>query len=98
MFNLTVGESIWLHLPIIQKLFVNSKRLFHGVSYYQAAVPTYPAGQIGFLICSNVDIDFAKPLRKFDQSFEQAKLKYYNSQIHTASFVLPQFAANALYN
>ena len=40
---------------------------------------------------------FEVPLRKVtDADVQDMKLKYYNSAIHSAAFVLPQFATAAL--
>jgi hypothetical protein len=47
---------------------------------------TDPSGQIGITVCSKAEgRDLAQPLRAVP------KCRYYNSEIHKASFVLPEF-------
>jgi hypothetical protein len=46
-----------------------------------------PSGQIGFVICSKeAGRSMSTPLR------EVPDCKYYNNKVHSASFVLPEFA------
>jgi len=86
----TQAECIWLHLDLIKTMVEFSKNLFTHVEYGFTTIPTYPCGQIGFLILSNAG-SCKVPKRTID-----AEMKYYNSEIHSASFVLPQFARKAL--
>ena len=51
IFNLP-GECIWLHIPLIKSVLEFSRRLFPVVSYGYTTIPTYPSGQIGFILCS----------------------------------------------
>jgi len=93
------AENVWLHLDIIERLVKSAKALFPKVDYAYCTIPTYPGGQIGFLFESNdAHRDFHKPLRTTEQAFAKgtAPLQYYNSAIHAASFVLPEFAAKRL--
>jgi spermidine synthase len=93
---LTIGECHFLHLDLIKKVHKNCKKLFKTVNYAYCSVPTYPSGCIGFFIMSDSELNFKIPLRSFGEDFEKIKLRYYNSQVHTASFCLPQFVVNAL--
>jgi len=87
------AENIWLHLGIIKDLINTCKLIFSNVEYAYVTIPTYPSGQIGFVLCGS---DSCKiPKRKISEK-EQIELKYYNSTIHTASFTLPEFAKKAL--
>ena len=45
------GESIWLHLPIIEDVLSFCRGLFPVVEYAHTSIPTYPSGQIGFVLC-----------------------------------------------
>jgi spermidine synthase len=84
----TQGESLWLHLHIIKEMIVFCKELpFAHVEYAYCTIPTYPSGQIGFVICSKGG-SCKKPARQFSHP----ELRYYNADIHCASFVLPEFA------
>ena len=83
----TQGECIWLHLPLIRELRETTKRLFPVADYAFTTIPTYPSGQIGFVICSKeAGRSMSTPLR------EVPDCKYYNNKVHSASFVLPEFA------
>jgi spermidine synthase len=85
-----------LHLNLIKEVLDNSRKIYPTVQYAWASVPTYPSGQIGFILCSNEEKDMKTPVRTFTKEFERAKLRYYNSDVHSAAFVLPQFAKNVL--
>ncbi|CAG8681274.1 15630_t:CDS:2, partial [Acaulospora morrowiae] len=93
----TQGECQWLHLNIINEVLTYCRSLFPVVEYAYTTIPTYPSGQIGFILCSNDSSrDLRKPLRRWTEEEEEKLLSYYNSQIHEAAFVLPQFTKNAL--
>lgn len=92
----TQGECAWLHAELIRPLMLGCSKLFPVVEYAYTTVPTYPSGQIGFIICSNdADVDLKIPQRKPTDDLQNV-LRYYNSQLHQAAFVLPQFAKRAL--
>ncbi|KAH3688218.1 hypothetical protein WICPIJ_000804 [Wickerhamomyces pijperi] len=93
----TQSESIWLHLPIIKELKKTCKEVFAHAEYATSTIPTYPSGQIGFMICTkDPENDVTKPSRTLPVEEENKLFKYYNSKVHEASFVLPNWAANAL--
>lgn len=67
------------------------------VEYAYTTIPTYPSGQIGFMVCcKDKDRDVKIPLRSIEPAEEMKKYQYYNEGIHKASFVLPNFAIKAL--
>uniref|UniRef100_H2YMD8 Spermidine synthase n=1 Tax=Ciona savignyi TaxID=51511 RepID=H2YMD8_CIOSA len=45
------GECMWLHLKLICKMKEFCESLFPSVSYGYCTIPTYPSGQIGFMLC-----------------------------------------------
>uniref|UniRef100_A0A183C527 PABS domain-containing protein n=1 Tax=Globodera pallida TaxID=36090 RepID=A0A183C527_GLOPA len=92
------AESIWLHLPLISKMVNCARELFPSVAYASASVPTYPSGTIGYLVASKrQEHDLTVPLRPLDSSeCRSMGLKFYNHHLHSASFVLPNFAKEAL--
>jgi spermidine synthase len=91
----TQGESVWLHLDIIKPLMDSIRQTYSTVEYAYTTIPTYPSGQIGFIIAGKNRASCKKPLR--EPSKEQTeKFKYYSSEIHEASFVLPAFAKKAI--
>lgn len=63
------------------------------VTYAFCAIPTYPSGQIGFILCTKAGgkTDIKQPARA-----PPAGLRYYTPEVHKAAFVLPKFAADEL--
>ncbi|KAG6970912.1 hypothetical protein JG688_00004661 [Phytophthora aleatoria] len=89
----TQGECLWLHLDLIVDVMQRCQNLFPTVNYSYTTIPTYPSGQIGFIMCSLDQSEgvLTKPKRTPDAKMEQT-LRYYSAKIHEASFVLPSFA------
>lgn len=92
------GESMWLHADLIAPMIRACRGIFATVEYACTTIPTYPSGQIGFLLCSNdesstlsLQMDARAPSKTI-----QDGLRYYNADIHKAAFVLPEFAKRAL--
>jgi len=46
------AETVWLNLDLIKNMITFCEELFPMVDYARIAVPTYPSGQIGCLMCS----------------------------------------------
>ncbi|CAN6213811.1 unnamed protein product [Urochloa humidicola] len=99
----TQAESIWLHMHIIEDIVANCRQVFKGsVNYAWTTVPTYPSGVIGFMLCSTEGptVDFQHPVINIEEDEHSTKskgpLKFYNSEIHTASFCLPSFAKRVI--
>ncbi|KAI5807771.1 Spermidine/spermine synthase [Pyronema omphalodes] len=93
----TQAENQWLHLKLITELKKSCREVFPTVEYAYTTIPTYPSGQIGFMVCSkDANRDVSKPLRSLPEEEENKRYRYYNSKIHEASFVLPNFAKLAL--
>jgi spermidine synthase len=93
----TQGECQWLHLELITQVQTYCREIFPVVEYAYTTIPTYPSGQIGFVLCSKDPSHNLKiPLRKWSEEEEEELCRYYNSQIHEASFILPQFTKNFL--
>lgn len=82
----TQGECLWIHLTLIEELKKMTAGLFPVSEYAYTTIPTYPSGQIGFMLCSKEPgRDMRTPLRKVEGC------RYYNSDVHRAAFVLPEF-------
>ena len=47
----TQGECQWLNLELIKEVLRKAKDHFPAVDYAYTCTPTYPCGQIGFLLC-----------------------------------------------
>ncbi|XP_065842258.1 spermidine synthase-like [Oscarella lobularis] len=75
-----------------------SQNVFPSSQYYYISSPSYPSGELGFVISGkspNMKFDF--PLKELsDNEVRSMKLRYYNSQVHKAAFVLPQFTKERL--
>ncbi|KAL8839227.1 MAG: hypothetical protein Q9176_004558 [Flavoplaca citrina] len=94
---ITQAENQYLHLPLIVQLRKSCLEIFPRVEYGYTTIPTYPSGQIGFLVCcKDKDRNVKEPLRSWNVEEEEKLCKYYNKEIHSASFVLPVFARKAL--
>eukprot|EP00898_Chlorokybus_atmophyticus_P003176 jgi/Chlat1/385/Chrsp10S01496 len=102
----TQAECTWLHLDLIKELTADAAAIFKGgVQYAYTTIPTYPSGQIGFLLCATEGgeagvHDFRTPVTSLPAKpaspVSIPPLKYYNPRVHSAAFVLPQFAHEAL--
>ncbi|KAI0291607.1 saccharopine dehydrogenase [Multifurca ochricompacta] len=80
----TQAECLWLHLPLIGQLRLTTRELFETAEYAFTTIPTYPSGQIGFLVCSTApNRDLKTPVRSVPGT------RYYNVDVHKAAFVLP---------
>ncbi|KAI5892574.1 spermine synthase [Schizophyllum commune H4-8] len=85
------SECLWLHLPLIKDVVSMARDIFPVVEYAYTTIPTYPSGQIGFLVCSkDADGDLRSPARAVPGT------AYYNADVHRAAFVLPEFARSVL--
>ncbi|GJJ14450.1 hypothetical protein Clacol_008714 [Clathrus columnatus] len=83
----TQAECLWLHLDFITELKNTVGKLFPKVEYAYTTIPTYPSGQIGFIVASKTEgRDLRTPLRKVTES------RYWNESVHRSAFVLPEFA------
>ena len=82
----TQAECLWLHLPLIGELRRTTLEIFETAEYAFTTIPTYPSGQIGFLVCStSPNRDLKAALRTVPNTC------YYNANVHKAAFVLPEF-------
>ncbi|KAK6515078.1 putrescine aminopropyltransferase [Arthrobotrys conoides] len=93
----TQAENQWLHIDLIQRLKQDCRKTFPVAEYAYTTIPTYPSGQIGFMVCcKDATRDVTKPLRKWSEEEEEKLCRYYNAKIHEASFILPTFARKKL--
>ncbi|WPH02520.1 Spermidine [Acrodontium crateriforme] len=91
------SENPWLHMKMLVDLKKSVKTVFPVVEYGWTTIPTYPSGQIGFLVCSkDAKSNVTKPLRKLSEEEEDNQFRYYSAKVHEAAFVLPKFAEKAL--
>ena len=87
----TQGECIWLHAPLIKELKRSTGEIFTVSEYAFTTIPTYPSGQIGFMVCAKGEKrDLKTPVRKVPNTI------YYNENVHKAAFILPEFIRSFL--
>lgn len=99
----TQAESMWINLDLIRKLVRDSLFIFSNAEYATTQIPTYPAGQIGFLLCSKdklassraKPVSCAVPVRTISAE-DAEKYKFYSSALHSAAFVMPAFVQREL--
>ena len=92
----TQGECMWLHLNLIKPLVQSIRARYTSVEYAYTTIPTYPSGQIGFIVASKGRKTCKEPVREADPE-TLAAIKYYSPELHKAAFVLPAFAKRAIF-
>jgi len=96
-FLRVVAENPWLHMKLIAELKKSCGEVFPVAEYGWTTIPTYPAGQIGFMVCcKDSSRNVKKPLRSLSEQEEDKLFRYYSKQVHEAAYVLPKFAEKAL--
>ncbi len=90
----TQGESFFMHSDVVCDLMRIARNNFPITAYSYMMVPTYPGGTLGVCLGS-MRYSLSEPCRKPTAAM-QAKLRYYTSDIHRASMVLPAFGARLL--
>eukprot|EP00565_Helicotheca_tamesis_P000882 CAMPEP_0185737212 /NCGR_PEP_ID=MMETSP1171-20130828/29942_1 /TAXON_ID=374046 /ORGANISM="Helicotheca tamensis, Strain CCMP826" /LENGTH=307 /DNA_ID=CAMNT_0028408085 /DNA_START=339 /DNA_END=1262 /DNA_ORIENTATION=- len=92
----TQGECLWLHVDIIRPLINSISTKYTTVEYAYTTIPTYPSGQIGFIVATKGGDSCKLPVRKPSKEVRKG-LKYYSTELHSAAFVLPAFAKRAIF-
>jgi spermidine synthase len=91
----TQAENIWIHMKLIKSMYDFIQTIgFKSVEYAVIQMPTYPNGSIGFFLCSK-----GKPVRDSPRPVPedvQKELRYYDSEMHQAAFMLPVFVKRQL--
>ena len=88
-------ECQWLHLDIIRPILETCGKSFPTVDWGYMTIPSYPSGQLGFMVCSTDEHEVRKPRRAISDEL-QAQLKYYTPEMHSAGFMLPRFTMQKL--
>lgn len=93
VISMQASENVWLKIKVLEELKKTCKQVFPSVAYTAAIMPTYTSGQLGLMICSkDRSQDVSVPRRWWPEEDEKQLLRYYNRQIHSASFTLQTFA------
>ncbi|KAG7883751.1 hypothetical protein KL938_002336 [Ogataea parapolymorpha] len=91
------SENIWLNIDKLRSLKNICSQVFAVTECCYCTIPTYTSGQIALMCCSkNPDLKVSAPHRAESRNREAQLFRYYNSAIHSASFVLPRWAADKL--
>ncbi|KAL3994684.1 spermidine synthase [Acanthocheilonema viteae] len=92
------GECPWIDIKFIKNLIKHASTLYPRLAYAVGFVPTYPTGQMGYLLCSkDENQDITVPRKTLSENeIKRMNLRYYNSDIHRSAFILPQFVKEAL--
>lgn len=90
--------TFWDSMDLVKNTLRFCKNQFPKAAYATTSVPTYPCGQIGFVIGSlDERIKFDQPITTFtDQEIKNMNLRYYNNDIHKAAFALPTFVKSQI--
>jgi len=83
-------------MDLIKPLVGSIGSIYTSAGYAYTTIPTYPSGQIGFIIATKERGDCKEPVR-FPSAELQSKLRYYTPALHKASFVLPAYAERAIF-
>jgi spermidine synthase len=84
------SESPFYHQNSVKGIYANLKGVFPTIKMYTAFMPIYPSAYWSFAFCSKK----YDPIKDFDRKRVEAlnlRTKYYNADVHTAAFALPQF-------
>lgn len=83
-------ESPFSDQKLLQGIHSDLKGLYPIVKLYLAFIPTYPTGMWSFTMASKK----YDPLAIKAEDIPELQYRYYNKDIHFASFVLPNFVAD----
>ncbi|ESK84188.1 saccharopine dehydrogenase [Moniliophthora roreri MCA 2997] len=89
------GECLWLHLPLITSVQQAVKEVgFAQVEFAFTTIPTYPCGQIGFLLAAKATSPNSPEVYNLKEpvTLPQGLNRYWSPVVHRASFVLPEFS------
>ncbi|XP_066995386.1 spermidine synthase isoform X2 [Anabrus simplex] len=90
--------TVWGNIEHVVETLRCCQTSFSSAALAYAAVPTYPTGQISFVLGSlDKETVFKEPVYQFtEEQLEDMSLRYYTSDVHRSAFVLPRFAEKAI--
>jgi spermidine synthase len=88
------AESMWIHLDLISDLVACCDDMFDHAEYASTMVPTYPCGQIGFVLARKGNRRSCRSIAR--QPIFESDLKWYSPAQHRAAFTLPPFVTARL--
>lgn len=101
----TQGESMFIHFDLVRDLVACCADMFATSEYATTSVPSYPCGQVGFILARKGGSAGGGEGGTFRRRTTRTRgcsvpvrippfqqdLKWYNSQMHRAAFALPQY-------
>jgi spermidine synthase len=84
------SESPFFNQRSVRGIYANLRAVFPSVQMYTCFMPIYPSALWSFAFCSKK----YDPIKNFDRArWDRLNMKtrYYNADIHTAAFALPEF-------
>lgn len=93
--------TFWTDIECCKSTMKHCNKYFPTVRYAVTAVPSYPCGQIGFIIGSTEKNDDLKMPKKVfnDQQLDAMKMRYYSAETHRAAFEgLPRHVVKEMYH
>ena len=98
MLTLDLAESFWNNKQLIRRVKKSISAVFPVVEWAWSSTPTYPSGSIGyFIVTKDSKRNVKVPVRTLTWDEEKKMFKYYNKDIHTASFVVPTKARKEIW-
>lgn len=93
------GGTFWTNLDHVKETLDHCRGQFPVASYASASVPSYPSGQIGFVIGSlQGNANLAEPIHTFtNKEIDDMGMRYYTSAAHRAAFTLPRYVEKVLH-
>jgi spermidine synthase len=82
------GENVWLHINIIKPLVQSIHKIYTTVELAYASVPTYPSGQLGYIVATKNRPTCKVPTRQLTDTTVQKQMKYYSTEMHAAVFIM----------
>lgn len=80
-------ESPFYNRELIPRIIGDVRSIFPMARFFMASIPTYPGGLWSFTMGSKK----YDPLKVDTNSIPKMETRYYNPEIHSSSFVLPEF-------
>lgn len=80
-------ESPFYNRELIPRIIGDVRTIFPMARFFMASIPTYPGGLWSFTMGSKK----YDPLKVDTNSIPKMETRYYNPEIHSSSFVLPEF-------
>lgn len=95
------GGTYWTDIKHVKETLDHCRKQFACAAYAVTSVPSYPCGQIGFVIGSlDATANLKVPQKSFnDTELDAMGMRYYSSETHRAAFDgLPRYVVKYLSN